>query len=262
MTKKLMRYFIIIFMFLINYSLFLAYGSAGSKPSYENRRIVDMPNCGLIPNKMLAFDLIFMKNGSISISSEYSFLNAINAGISFGGSNILGMNDIYFQKYPGINIKVRVFDETLKLPAIAIGFSNQGFSTYLKEFDRFQTLSPGFYLALSKSFNWKLGYLASHLGVNYSLDNESSKRSPNVYFGIEQSISSSTSINMEYNLQLDENYNTIYGKSGLLNFALRYGILSDLTLELQLKDIFKNYKNNNSIERQFGIEILKSININ
>ncbi|HRP01842.1 MAG TPA: hypothetical protein PLE30_04250 [Candidatus Kapabacteria bacterium] len=259
MTKQNLKYLIFSLLFFNNYSYLFPLGSAGSLASYENRYIVDMPNCGLISDKKIALDILYMKSGSLSLAAEYSFLNTANAGLSYSMNNIIGNGEISSQKYPGISLKVRLIDETYKLPAIALGFSNQSRSVYLSNSNRFQVLSPGLYFALSKSFRWKLGYLASHFGVNYSFDNDAPNRTPNVYFGIEQSINSFSSINLEYNLQLDETKNKLYNSKGLLNVALRAGVISGLTLELQLKDLLNNNKEINSIERQFGIEIFKSI---
>jgi len=259
MTKQIMKKLLYLLLFLNNFLFLGAFGSSGSNPSYENRKIVDLPHCGMIPDKNLAIDFIFMKNGSLLIGGEYSFLRFINAGISLGANNVIGSDDIVFHNLPGFNIKLRILDETFKLPALAFGFSNQGYSSYIEQLDRFQVNSPGLFLVLSKSFRWNLGYLASHLGINYSFDNESSDRSPNVYFGLEQSLSSTISINIEYNLQLDEANSKLYDKKGMLNLSLRAAIINGLTLDFQLKDILLNYKENNSIQRQIAFEIIKKL---
>lgn len=261
MTKKFIKYLMILLLFINNFIILMAFGSSGSKPKYENRRIVDLPHCGMLPNKHIGIDLYFMNNGSFLLSAEYSFLNFINAGLSFGANNLIGDDDIIFQKYPGIKLKFRILDESLNFPAIALGFSNQGNSGYLDKLDRFQILSPGLYAVFSKSFNWKLGYLASHLGINYSFENEESKRKVNLYFGLEQSISTNISANLEYNFQLDEMENKLYNNNGLLNLSLRAGILDGMTIELQLKDIFLNLKDSKSFQRQIVFEIIKQLNI-
>lgn len=261
MTKKYFNYFMFLLLIFNNNLILYSFGSSGSSPMYENRRIVDLPHCGMLPNKHLGIDFHFIKNGSFLINGEYSFLNFINAGLSLGANNLVGDDELVIQKYPGVNLKFRLFDETMKLPAVALGFSNQGFSGYLDNSDRFNVLSPGIYLVFSKSFNWKLGYIASHLGINYSFENDESKRKPNIYLGFEQSISKNISANLEYNFQLDESENKLYDNKGLLNLSLRAAILNGMTIELQLKDILLNFKDSKSFQRQIVFEIIKQINI-
>jgi hypothetical protein len=260
MTKEFFKYLIILLLIFNNFAILYSFGSSGSQPKYENRKIVDLPHCGMLTNNHLGLDFNFIKNGALMVAGEYSFLNFINAGISLGANNVIGDDEIVFQKYPGLNLKFRILDESLKLPAIALGFSNQGFSGYLDNLERYNTLSPGLFLVFSKSFNWKLGYLASHLGINYSFENEESSRTPNIYFGIEQSISSNISANIEYNFQLDEVENKLYDQNGLLNLSIRAGILQGMTIELQLKDILLNYKNSQTFYRQLVFEIIRQLN--
>lgn len=261
MTKKIIKYLIILLLFVNNFIFLYAFGSAGSTAKFENRKIIDFPHCGMLPNKHLGLDFQFMKNGSFMVSGEYAFLDFINAGLSIGANNVIGNDEIIFQKYPGLNLKFRLLDESLSFPAAALGFSNQGYSGYISNLERYEILSPGIFLVFSKSFKWKLGYLASHFGVNYSFENNESERSPNMYLGIEQSINSNISLNLEYNFQFDESKNNLYDNKGLLNLALRAAILNGMTIELQLKDILLNKKNSTTFHRQIVFEIIKLLNI-
>lgn len=263
MTKRLQVFFIILVIFANIFTVF-GQGSAGSKPSYENRRIVDMPHCGLIPLKTFAFDLTFIEQGTLYAGIDYSLFEFLSIGLSMSGTNLVGTGEIAFQKYPGLNIKGRLFKESLTMPAVAVGFSNQGFSNYFNGIDRFEVLSPGFFVVASKSFNWDLGYLAAHLGVNYSVENDSEYQSPNVYIGAEQSFASMASVHVEYNMQLDEPSKeevALYKKGGLLNVAFRVAISDGVTFELQFRDLFNTLKDRTTIERQLNFEIVKYLGL-
>lgn len=261
MAKKYFKYLMFLLLIFNNYSILYPNGSSGSNPKYENRRIVDMPNCGMLQNNNIAFDISFLEHGVLYLGADYSILKMFNVGVSYSTNLLLGEYRNYYQKYPGLNLKARILDESLNFPAIAVGFSNQGFSTYISNLERFQVHSPGLFIVLSKSFKWNLGYLASHLGVNYSFDNEPENRTLNYYFGIEQSISSTISLNIEYNFQRDEKSVFMYAQKGLLNLALRASIIEGLTLDFQIKDVLYHYRGEGkNPTRQIGFEIIKKMN--
>lgn len=257
MTK---RNFVIIKLFLIfSLSNLFALGSAGSKYLYESRRIIDLPNAGLLPKEHIAIDLFFMKNGGMTFVVGYAPFDFLNIHLSYGLMNLIGNSKIYTIKYPNIDIKARIINETIYLPALCFGFSTISNNFYDNQFERFQINSPGFYAAFSKSFITDLGYLASHIGINYSFDPSDKDKSVNFYFGLEKSINSNSSINLEYNFQLDDRNNEFYKDNGYCSLSYRYGVFSGVTLEIQLRDLLNNSKKINSVERIFNIEIIKRI---
>jgi len=215
----------------------------------------------MLPLKNLGLDLGYYKYGAISLKGEYSPYYFINIGLSYSGNNIIGLGTIEFQKYPGISVKFRVTGESKILPAIAIGFSNQGASNYINDINRFEVLSPGVFMVLSKSFNWNLGYIGLHTGLNYSFENNSDERSLNLILGLEQSIAKFASLNMEYNFQFDEPDNSIYQARGMLNLSSRISVTNGVTFEIQLRDLLNNSKIDETIERQLLFEVIKQINL-
>jgi len=257
MTKR--NFVIIKLFFIFSLSNVFSLGSAGSKYLYESRRIIDLPNAGLLPKEHIVVDLFFIKNGGMIFIVGYAPLDFLNINVSYGMMNFIGNSEIYTIKYPNIDIKARIINETIYLPALCFGFSTISSNFYNDEFERFQINSPGFYAAFSKSFITDLGYLASHIGINYSFDPSDKDKSVNIYFGLEKSINSNSSINLEYNFQLDDRNNQFYKNIGFCSLSYRYGVFSGVTLEIQLRDLFNNSKKINSIERIFNIEIIKRI---
>jgi hypothetical protein len=257
MTKR--NFVIIKLFFIFSLSNVFSLGSAGSKYLYESRRIIDLPNAGLLPKEHIVVDLFFIKNGGMIFIVGYAPLDFLNINVSYGMMNFIGNSEIYTIKYPNIDIKARIINETIYLPALCFGFSTISSNFYNDEFERFQINSPGFYAAFSKSFITDLGYLASHIGINYSFDPSDKDKSVNIYFGLEKSINSNSSINLEYNFQLDDRNNQFYKDIGFCSLSYRYGVFSGVTLEIQLRDLFNNSKKINSIERIFNIEIIKRI---
>jgi len=229
-------------------------GSSGENARYESVYIVNMPTAGIIPkNSFTVYANIFENSGCFAEINASPFTN-FNLGLSFGGTNILGNADVTWQNLPGIMIRIRIFDESLKFPAILIGFNSQGRGSYLTNLKRFQNLSPGFFLSASKSYTWKLGSLAFHGGINYSLEPSPSDRIPNYYAGIEQSIGNRGSVNIEYNSTFDEKPGLIMDKRGLLNLAFRFAFTQNMTIELQFIDLFKHSAGGQRAVRRLGIE--------
>ena len=246
----------VIILFLSCFSL-LAQGSSGSKATYETRYIVDMPTAGVLPKSGFSVYSQFFTQGGMLIELAAAPFTNFNFGISYSGINIIGEGDIQFQKLPGVQIRWRLIDETKLFPAILIGLNTQGRGYFHKDYQRFQTLYPGIYGAVSKNFTWALGSLALHGGLNYSFENRDTKGIPDIWAGIEQSISSSTSINLEYNTNLDEDHKVMSTK-GLLNASIRMSFIKGLTFELIFRDLFNNTKNISGFERWLGLEFINN----
>ena len=136
------------------------------------------------------------------------------------------------------------------VPKVAETYSNAG--------KRFEVMSPGFYLAVSKNFNWALGNIAAHGGLNYSFEPSSSNRSLNLYAGVEQSIGSRGAISFEYNANLDDKSKVYKDNQGMLNSAIRYSIGKGFTFEIQLLDLLDNSKNSTAPIRWAGAEWIAS----
>jgi hypothetical protein len=243
----------------VNFEVF-AQGAAGNSAAYETQRIVDMPTAGVLKTKTYSVKVSAYHNGGIMADFNAGIFENFSLGLSYSGTGIIGNDEVTMQKLPGFNAKVRVFNEKRNFPAIVLGFDSQGRGSWLKSKDRFETMSPGAYLAISKNFVWDLGQLAGHFGVNYSFEPAADKRCVNMYGGVEQSIGSNFAINMEYNFCQDEKDYKQLSQLGLLNAALRYSISRGVTIELEFRDLFnhRNDNKNNNLERRFNLEFIKN----
>ncbi len=254
MIRSIMLTAIILSIFTGN--ILFAKGSAGSAATYESRFIVDMPTAGVISKGSFAIYAYTFTGGGLMTEISAAPFENFNMGLSYSGSNIVGNQKIVWQDIPGIHIKYRLFDETKGIPAILLGISTQGRGIFFKDSERFETFSPGFFLALSKNFTWDLGTLAVHGGINYSLEPETDNRAPNIYFGFEHSIGKYASLNIEYNANIDEADKNILSHKGLLNASLRFAVVQGLTFDLQLRDLLEHIKYSRQISRFIGIEFI------
>ena len=231
-------------------------GSSGDKAKYESGYIVNMPTAGLIPKSSLSVYSNIFENSGMFVEINASPFTNFMLGLSYGGTHILGNREITWQNLPGMILKIRIFDESLSFPAILIGFNSQGRGPYVSNLKRFQNLSAGFFLSASKCYSWKLGSIAFHGGINYSIEPSPSERIANYYAGLEQSIGNRGSVNLEYNATLDEKPGLILDKRGLLNLSLRYAFIQNLTIDFQFIDLFKHSVGGNGSIRRLGIEYI------
>lgn len=231
----------ILMIILITYPLFS--GNAGDQANVESRYIVDMPTAGVTEKGHVSIYANAFTQGGLMMELNTGIFTNFNMAISYSATNIIGSGEPSGPDYPGVHLKYRFLNEKENLPAIAIGVSTQGRGEWRRDFTRFQTLSPGVYVAASKNFIWAVGNLAVHSALNYSFEPQAEQRSVNVYGGIEQSLGSSFAILVEFNSTLDDLNNEVNSSIGLLNTALRWSVSNGLTIELQIRDILGTQKN-------------------
>jgi len=236
-----------------------AQGSAGTKGNAEPRFIVDMPTAGMLEKGSFAVDVDFFQEGGVLGALSAGIFERLTFGVSYGGSRLLGSQKAIMNPLPGVTIKVRLVDETVSLPALAIGFDSQGKDGYLKELDRYAVKSPGLYAVASKNY-LLAGYFSIHGGINYSFERSDDDKSFNIYLGAEKTIGPFLSLLAEYNLALNDNSGEAIGKGrGYLNMALKWSFAGGLTLGMNVKDIFKNARGINLVNRTARLEIVSRL---
>jgi hypothetical protein len=257
MLKQSMKISIgLILSFLLFCNISFAKGNAGAEATYESRVIIDMPSAGVLPKNTFAINSVIGDGGGMSLELSAAIFQDFLMGLSFSGGEIVGSGEPDFQKYPGIHLRYRVFNETTYVPAFTIGVQTQGRGLYKDTLSlkRFQTLSPGIFLASSKAFTWWGGLILLHGGVNFSFEPDSDDRSPNLYFGLEQTLGKRTALLFEYNANIDDNDKSFAKKKGLVSVALRWAASENLTLELQVRDLFDSQKQYREMTRFIGLD--------
>jgi hypothetical protein len=233
-----------------------AQGSAGSSGDIEPRFIIDMPTAGLIGHNSYAIDAGFYQFDGVLFGFTYGLLDRINFGISFGGTSIIGSEKPNWNKYPGMSIKIRPFEESELFPAVAFGFDSQGKENYIADANRFTIKSPGFFLVVSKNF-LVAGFLSLHGGINYSLERADTDKDINAYGGIEKSMTTFLSVLAEYNIGINDSNPKSFGRGrGYLNLGLRGSLGNGFTLGFNLKDVIKNQNQLSIGNRTINIEFV------
>lgn len=232
--KKLLLLYTFYFQFIC------AQGSAGSDSKIEPRYLIDIPTAGMLSKGSIALDLDCYQSGGLLANLSYSMFDRLLVGISYGGTNIIGTDKPIWNNLPGISIKARIFNESIFIPALALGFDTQGKETYRKDLDRYSIKSLGFYLVVSKNYDL-LGYLSFHSGINYSFERADGDKDPNLFLGIEKTVGSFISFVTDYNLGInDTQLDTLIKGNGYLNAGFRISVGGGFTIGFNLKDIVKN----------------------
>ena len=237
-----------------------AQGSSGSNAKFEYRNLVDLPTAGILEKGFVGVVMDFMPGGIVVPKIEVGVMNGFSFGISYGGTNIIGSGKIEMYKLPGINLRARVVDESVVVPAFALGFDSQGKGYFDKTLNRYQIKSPGFFLAASKNFEF-FGYFSLHGVINYSLERDDADKDLNLGFGFEKTINEKLSIVGEYDFAINDNTGRAFGGgNGFMNVGIRWSVGDGLTLGLNLRDLLDNKKvSSSSADRGIFVDYVKGI---
>ena len=245
---------------LICYVNLSAQGTAGTNAKFEYRSLIDMPTAGILEKGFVGITADVMPFGVVMTKIEVGAFSNFSFGISYGGSNIIGTGKVDWYKLPGVNVRIRVIDESASIPAFTLGFDSQGKGNYSDDNDRFEIKSPGFFVAAAKNFEF-LGYLSFHGMVNYSLERDDGDKDLNFAIGLEKTIGGEVSILAEYDFAINDNAGNSFGDgAGYLNMGVRWSVGEGFTVGLNLRDLLDNKKlNSNNADRGIFVEYVRGI---
>ncbi len=234
----------ILLLAVFSFSSLLAQGTAGEGAKYEYRKLIDMPTAGVLEKGQVSLSSELLPNGTLIAKVEAGIFDNFNIGLSYGGSNIIGSGSPDWYPFPpGVNLRVRLMDETILIPALTIGFDTQGKGDYFKDEKRFAIKAPGLFAAVSKNFSL-LGYLSFHGVVNYTmLEDKDGDNFVNLMVGAEKTLGSSFSLIGEYNFAFNDNSTGKFGEGkGYLNLGVRWSLSKGVTVGFDLRDLLENKK--------------------
>ena len=253
------RILLLINFLLITGTALLAQGTAGTGAKFEYRSLIDMPTAGILQKGYVGVTSDVLPGGLLIEKLEVGVFDNISFGISYGGENLIGAGSPKWYNAPGVNIRFRIINENISMPALTVGFDSQGKGEYFDTTSRYAIKSPGFFAAASKNFEF-LGYLSLHGTMNYSLESKDGEDFVDFQVGCEKTIGTSLSLIGEYDFAFNDN-STYYGDgNGYLNVGIRWAIGNGFTLGFDLRDLLDNKKwSPSSADRALRIEYIKSI---
>jgi hypothetical protein len=237
-----------------------AQGTSGEKAKFEYRSLIDMPTAGILERGYVGVTSDVLPDGVLITKLEVGVFENISFGISYGGANIIGSGSPRWYKYPGVNIRFRLWDESVTFPALTLGFDSQGKGEYFDDSRRFGIKSPGFFAAASKNFEF-FGYMSLHGTANYSIENKDGDNFLNFNFGVEKTLGKTVSVVAEYDFAFNDNAKEFFGEGqGYLNIGVRLALGEGFTLGFDLRDLLENKKwSPSAADRGIRIEYIQAI---
>ncbi len=215
------------------------------------RWLVDSPTAYMLPRGSFDIDLRTFPEGGVQASLNIGLADIFSVGICYGGAKILSERIPEWNARMEFKLRFRLIEESESFPQVAVGFSSFGYGLYQEkdttigyEESRYLVKSPGFYLSLSRKYPLYSSSIEFHGGVGYSLENEVDG-DPNVFIGMVTNLGYRMIFITEYDFAINDNKPSgIFGRGrGYLNLGLAWYITSDLSLEVDFKNLLSNRRN-------------------
>ena len=228
------------------------------------RKLVDLPTAGTLPRGSFQIGLRLYNDGGALGYTDIGLSHRFQLGISYGGTDILANDDPEWNPRIGFSLKFRVVDELEYFPAVAVGFTDQGYGVYRDDridpsrtptYDRYTYKSRGFYAVVSRSFyfyKWTAGW---HGGINYSRESDGDgDKDINFFLGLDATFNYNLALLMEYDAALNDDrgeYPGVSGKGrGYLNASIKWLFTENLEIEILLKDLLVNRRESTTLTRE------------
>ncbi len=124
--------------------------------------VIDIPTADVLDHYGYGVSFRFGKDGNLQTKTAFGVFPRLNLGFGLDGERVLGTEDARLNK-PTLNVKLRIFDGRMGLPALAIGFDDQGY-VFNRGTDEYEQREKGAYLVATTEMIFP-GFML-HLGVN------------------------------------------------------------------------------------------------
>ncbi|MFC1477654.1 hypothetical protein ACFL6L_04210 [candidate division KSB1 bacterium] len=237
--------------------LFTAVVTSQEQPAAQRMSLdlVDMPNAVTLPQGVYAIGLRMYPNGGVLTDFSIGILDRLYGRIFYGGENLIGTGTVNWDPRVGIDFRVRAIDETLFVPAVAVGVNTQGFGGFQDNINRYLIKSRGIYAVASRNYATTLGDVSIHGGVNYSLERDDDDKDLNFFTGINALIRNKTEIILEYDAAVNDNEETSFGTgNGYFNAGVRFFVSDRFFITAHFRDLFENTDNTKGFGREIRLE--------
>ncbi|MEK6646283.1 MAG: hypothetical protein AABY84_06395 [Candidatus Firestonebacteria bacterium] len=197
---------------------------------------VDMPTANTMLKGMYNFTLKIYEGGGIATKGWVSFANSFMVGASFNLENVVGRGEVKGRE-PKLIARLRFINESAGLPAFSLGYEPQGYGVFDEAIGEYSSKPIGLYVVASKtiSFFEGLQYSVGAGNRNVFKDFQASKNL-DIFLG--------GSLSLTNELALLAEYDDIFKDTNIFNFGVRFAFSSNLTLELDFKNLTKGIQEN------------------
>lgn len=218
------------------------------------RRMIDSPTAGTLRRGSFDTELRAFPDGGMLAILQIGLTSRWQIGISYGGTNVISSNDPEWNPRMQFLTKIQLIAESFAMPAVAIGFEEQGFGLWIDSLGRYQIKSKGFYGVVSKGYRSSSFMSSIHGGINYSRE-DNDDDNVNFFCGADMLFDNNVGLVGEYDLALNDDrvpYSLGKGR-GYLNASVRWVLIDKVLIEGAIKDILRNRKDTDSIGRELRL---------
>ena len=205
-------------------------------------RLVDAPTAGILRPRQYLIETQLFDGGGIVQRALVGLNSYVSAGVSYGGSGMIGSQRVIWQPHAGIDLRVRLIEESVKVPALVLGFDTQGDGPYLPGpgLNRFRYKSRGVYLAMSRNYRF-FGDFGVHGGANYSLEKDDGDFDPSFWVGFDKDFGDRFDLRAEYDFASNNgDGGRLTVRHGFLNAALVGHLSKRFALEFDLRNLLRS----------------------
>jgi opacity protein-like surface antigen len=181
---------------------------------------------------------------------EIGILDYLTVGVSYGGADVFGTGSPTMNPRPGFQAKFRITNGGPILPAVSVGYDDQGHGKYYDfnprypgqnvDYDRYQFKAKGFYLALSQEIEI-LGALGLHLGASYNVIEDKDDANADVFASLEKTLGPHLVLLGAYSVGLNDDAPDSLGSGfGYLDAGVRWRVTENFNLEFRLTNLLEN----------------------
>ena len=172
-----------------------------------------------------------LKNGGLLAFTNVGLFYRFDLGVSYGGDNFIGSDDIEFYDEPGVQLKLKILEEQGVFPAFTIGFDSQKKEGLMKAPWIYGTVTKNVYFAFGSSMDL-------HAQVNYN-SQENDDKSLNLAFGSMIKFVDEFYLGAEYNFAFDDQtgIDKDAEDKGFLDLSARLKIFPKLEIDFLLSDL-------------------------
>lgn len=246
---------------LLTVILALCIASSSGAQDFSERplqKLIDCPSAGGPEKGSYDFELRAYPGGGVLAAFTIGLINRFALGLSYGGTGVIGYDNPNWNPQPGVKVSYRIINESVALPALSVGFNNQGYGTWIDNLNRYQFKAKGFYGVVGKNFLiGSLGEFGGHFGVNSNPMVDDDEGSLDFFAAVDYRMTEQLAVILEYSAAMNDNDNASIGQGkGYLNVGFRWTFAERLAIDIHLRDMLIN-QNNTTIQRgkNFGREI-------
>ena len=219
-----MKKFVFAMVFLLAALPFFGETSVQNTP---NTDIIDTPTSKTLLRGMYNFHMRFYEAGGVLTRAWVGFANSFMIGATFNLDNVIGMGAIKGRE-PKVLAKVRIIEDSVAFPALALGYEPQSFGVFTPGPDTYSVKPIGAYAVVTK----QIGILSVNAGIcnhnvwnNFSLNNDLG-----IFAGAIAMINPDFAVLGEYNDITSLSTNS-------LNLGFRYAFAPELRIEIDIKGL-------------------------